>query len=61
MSEKILKRGDPVTLLATGEHTTAMVAGKNSFTVRGHVSAMWIGDEGRLWARGHVQKEAVQP
>lgn len=37
MSEQILKRGDPVTLLATGEHTAVMVAGKSHFTVRGHV------------------------
>jgi hypothetical protein len=40
-----LRRGDKLILLPSGEETTVHVAGQNSFTVRGHVSALSIRDE----------------
>lgn len=50
---------DPITLLATGEHVQVMVAGKNHFTVTGHVLPCYVRDEGVTWARGHVGKDGT--
>lgn len=66
MTAPSLKRGDPVTLLSHDpslphEHAKVMVAGKHYFTATGHVLPYYVKDEGESWARGHVQKEAVQP
>ena len=60
MSEQPLKPREPITLLPSYEHTSVIVAGKHSFTVRGHVSAMWMGAEGETWQRGHVTKEGTR-
>jgi hypothetical protein len=40
-----LRKGDPITLLPSGELTTVRVAGKNSFAVAGHVTALLLSDE----------------
>jgi hypothetical protein len=40
-----LRKGDRLVLLPSGEETTVHIAGKNSFTVRGHVSALLVRDE----------------
>lgn len=40
-----LRKGDPITLHPSGEQTTVRVAGKNSFAVAGHVTALLLADE----------------
>ena len=45
MSGAKLHKGDPLVLLPSGEETTVHIAGKNSFTVRCHVSALLVRDE----------------
>jgi hypothetical protein len=40
-----LRKGDRLVLLPSGEETTVHVVGKNSFSVRDHVTALLLADE----------------
>lgn len=51
-----VKRNEPITLLPSYEHVRVMVAGKNHFTVSGHVLPCYAKDEGATWERGHIEK-----
>lgn len=61
MTSAALHRNDPITLLPSYEHVRVMVAGKNCFTVCGHVMVISMAGEGKSWVRGHVDIKQSAP